>query len=273
MAVSKNSTVKKIPAKNIAGVRSNREKFLRVLVVLLVLLAAGGAVLFGVFGLKRLLFTGNARFNLRSIEVLSGGYWQERSGELAGRLGIRLGDNLFRLRPGELRRRLEAIPSIESGEVIRVLPDTLQLKVVERIPRAVLGSVWSPWVIDETALVMPRNESMNVSTPLPVIFFRTTGTLAAGMELEMLRPALELIMLTVRSFPDITIKAVSMRHPQKLEFYMSYRDQKSCKVLMPHDGDFTFLLEALQSAIIQAAQRGDSRGNFDLRYDGYVIIN
>ena len=44
-------------------------------------------------------------------------------------------------------------------------------------------------------------------------------------------------------------------------------------VIIPaHNRNFAFLLSTLQSAIIHAERRGDTRGTFDLSFDGNVII-
>lgn len=273
MTAANTSGVKKVPGRNIANVRSDREKFLRALFVLLLLLGAAGIAFFGVYGARRFLFSGNDRFRLREIEVRSGGYWQDKAPQLAARIGIHPGENLFRIDPGELRRRLLAIPGIEESEVLRILPDTLHLRVIERVPRAVLGNPRSEWVVDETGAVIPRLESMSASVPLPVILGISTSGVKAGMVLETLRPALELIMLTVRSFPDISIIAVNVRNPERLEFFMRFRGQKSCKVILPvRNQNFTYLLSALQSAIIYAERQGDTRGTFDLSFGRNVII-
>ena len=273
MTAANTSGAKKVPVRNIANVRSDREKFLRALFVLLLLLGAAGIAFFGIYGARRFLFSGNDRFRLREIEVRSGGYWQDKAPQLAARIGIHPGENLFRIDPGELRRRLLAIPGIEESEVLRILPDTLHLRVIERVPRAVLGNPRSEWVVDETGAVIPRLESMSASVPLPVILGISTSGVKAGMVLETLRPALELIMLTVRSFPDISIIAVNVRNPERLEFFMRFRGQKSCKVILPvRNQNFTYLLSALQSAIIYAERQGDTRGTFDLSFGRNVII-
>ena len=273
MTAANTSGAKKVPVRNIANVRSDREKFLRALFVLLLLLGAAGIAFFGIYGARRFLFSGNDRFRLREIEVRSGGYWQDKAPQLAARIGVHPGDNLFLLDPGELRRRLLAIPGVENSEVFRILPHTLRLRVIERVPRAVLSNPRSEWVVDETGAVIPRLESMSATVPLPVILGISTTGVKAGMVLESLRPALELIMLTVRSFPDISIIAVNVRNPERLEFFMRFRGQKSCKVILPvRHQNFTYLLSALQSAIIYAERQGDTRGTFDLSFGRNVII-
>ena len=97
MTAANTSGVKKVPGRNIANVRSDREKFLRALFVLLLLLGLAGVAFFGVYGARRFLFSGNDRFRLREIEVRSGGYWQDKAPQLAARIGIHPGENLFRL--------------------------------------------------------------------------------------------------------------------------------------------------------------------------------
>ena len=259
MTAANTSGAKKVPVRNIANVRSDREKFLRALFVLLLLLGAAGIAFFGIYGARRFLFSGND--------------WQDKAPQLAARIGVHPGDNLFLLDPGELRRRLLAIPGVENSEVFRILPDTLRLRVIERVPRAVLSNPRSEWVVDETGAVIPRLESMSATVPLPVILGISTTGVKAGMVLESLRPALELIMLTVRSFPDISIIAVNVRNPERLEFFMRFRGQKSCKVILPvRHQNFTYLLSALQSAIIYAERQGDTRGTFDLSFGRNVII-
>ena len=232
------------------------------------------ALIFGLVALRRVLFTSNPRFLLREVSVQSEGYWRDRAPALGSRLGIHLGDNLFSINPGELRRRLAAIPNVEHCEVTRILPDTLHLRIVERIPRAILSNPGGRFVVDEDAVVIPRRESMADSLPqLPVIFGFRSRTVEPGQKLEELAPALELIMQTALNFPDIRIMAVDMRNPGKTTISMRFRDQKVCRALIPaKDRNVNMLLTALQSAILHAERRGDTRGIFDLSFDGNVII-
>ena len=264
----------KLPVKNAANVRSDSDKLLRALIALFLLMAVAAALIFGLIALNRVFFTSNPRFLLREVSVQSEGYWRDRASALSSRLGIHLGDNLFTIDPGELRRRLAAIPNVEHCEVTRVLPDTLHLRIVERIPRAILSSPGGRFVVDENAVVIPRRESMADSLPqLPVIFGFQSRTIEPGQKLEELAPALELIMQATLNFPDIRIMAVDMRKPGKTTISMRFRDQKVCRAMIPtKDRDVNMLLTALQSAILHAERRGDTRGIFDLSFDGNVII-
>ena len=264
----------KLPVKNAANVRSDSDKLLRALIALFLLMAVAAALIFGLIALNRVFFTSNPRFLLREVSVQSEGDGRDGASALASRLGFHLGDNRFAIDPGELRRRLAAIPNVEHCEVTRVLPDTLHLRIVERIPRAILSSPGGRFVVDENAVVIPRRESMADSLPqLPVIFGFQSRTIEPGQKLEELAPALELIMQATLNFPDIRIMAVDMRKPGKTTISMRFRDQKVCRAMIPtKDRDVNMLLTALQSAILHAERRGDTRGIFDLSFDGNVII-
>jgi len=274
MAGKKFPEPKKFPIKNAANVRSDSEKLLRALIVLFLLMGAAAAVVFGLIGLRRALFTSNPRFELRRIEVLSEGYWRDQSDRLGSRIGVHLGDNLFRLDPGALRRRLTAIPNVEHGEVTRILPDTLKLRVVERIPRAVLVNPLGRWVVDEEGVIIPRSESMLSGRSLPVILGVSDRNLEGGMKAVTLRPALDIIMQVARNFRDIEIRALYMQGHDKVNMIMRFRGQKMCQAVIPVDNgrNIGLLLTALQSAILHAERRGDRRGIFDLSFDGNVII-
>lgn len=265
---------KKLPVRNTANVRSDSEKLLRALIVLFVLMGVAAALAFGLVALRRVLFTSNPRFQLREIVVQSEGYWQERSAQLASRLGVHTGDNLFSLDPGALRRQLAAIPNVQDCEVTRILPDTLKLRVVERIPRAVLTSPGGRWVVDEEGVVIPRAESMLAGRQLPVFLGVSDRNLEGGMRAEKLRPALDIIMQVARNFRDFEIRAIHMQGGDKINMIMRFRGQKMCQALIPVGGNrnIGLLLTALQSAIIHAERRGDKRGIFDLSFDGNVII-
>ncbi len=244
------------------------------LIVLAVLAALGIAALMGA---KHLLFTGNNRFVLRNFELKSkaAGYWSGKSEELARRLGLRLGeDNLFDLNPGEIRRKILAIPTVESCEISRIMPDTLVVNLIERIPRASLYNPRSEFVIDADGMVINRFEAMQIPTMLPVFSgFKSEQQPEAGKKFEAALPALALLMSTIRNYPDISVIYVNMARPDKLEFSMRYRNQKLYRVTIPADSaKIGYLLSMLQSAIISAQRNGDERSTLDLSFDGSVIL-
>ena len=243
------------------------------LLVFFVLIA--GALVFLTFFMRRALFTANSHFELRSLELLDGAYWKgpEKEQELCRRIGIAPGINLFALDYRQLRKRIEAIPCIEHGEVMRILPDRIRIKVSERIPRAVLFSPAGKFVVDENAVVIPAGECAAQGN-LPVITsIPGRKTFRQGERLASLDPALELIMMTVRNFPDINIVCVMPSNEDKLDFYMRYRAGKVYRVTIPlRNRGLPSLLCVLQTAIIHAHHRQLNVSGFNLLFDGRVVL-
>ena len=157
---------------------------------------------------------------------------------------------------------------------MRILPDRLRIKVSERIPRAVLFSPGGKFVVDENAVVIPVGECA-AQKDLPVITSSPgRKTFRQGERLASLDPALELIMMTVRNFPDINIVCVMPSNEDKLDFFMRYRTDKLYRVTLPlRNRGLPYLLSALQTAIINAHWKRLNVSGFDLRFDGRVVLN
>lgn len=257
--------------------RSDKEKLLRVILVVFCTIAVTVLLIFSLFGLKRLLFTRNPRLTLREVVTDTVGFWENREKMLADRLGLKTGDNLFDVDIRKTRQKLMSVPNVESCEVIRVLPDQIMLKITERIPRAILQNPRSPWVVDENGIVIPRRESICAlqQMSLPILLGIPQEKIKSGSRCEDLKPALDLIMLTVRNFPDIEVRVIEdADNLEKLKFHIRYRQSKTCTVTMPvcNENDMNFLLLALQSAILQSEHLRDSSRYFDLSFDGRVVI-
>ncbi len=254
----------------------HRRKLWRALLLLLVLGLLLLALALAISGARRGLFTSNPRLTLRQIRisVQRDGYWNGKENKLCERIGLAPGINLFAIDYAALRRKLLAVPNIEEAEIIPELPDAVELRLLERVPRAMLGVPGSPWVVDERGVVMPRLESMAAAWPrMPVITGLSTLPLRNGAVAENALPALELIMTALRGFPDIDIRSVSVADPDSLDFWMRYQNQKNCRVIIPRrNRGLSFLLSALQSAIIDAWRHRDPRSCFILSYTGQVLI-
>ena len=254
--------------------RGEREKLLRVLLAIVGVILAIAALFFALFGLRKVLFTGNPRLVLRNVAVETNGYWENKEKILAPRLNLTPGENLFAINIRKVRQELQKIPNVESCEVVRVLPDQIKLKIVERVPRAVLKNPRSPWVVDENGMVIPRHESLCMLQKnfLPVLH-TDVKDITPGQPVEELKPALDLIMLAVRSYPDIQIISVENPGNRKyLRFHMRYRRRKVCAVKMPVRNNMAFLLSALQSAILESESKGLPGRSFDLSYEGSVVV-
>lgn len=253
--------------------RKDRQKLIRVVLFLLgsaVIITAG---FFSFQSTYRALFSKNQHFIIRNIEVRSSGWWNGQSKLIAEKLGMVVGrDNLFSYDLRDLKALLISnISNIEDITVSRKLPDTLQISIVERIPRAFLISSRSQWVVDEKCVVMQKQCCNNINNDMPVILgLDIRGGVKDGMEITEIGAALDMIMLSIRNFPEIKISAISVRNQEQLTCILTFRE-KQYKVFIPRK-KMMFMLSVLRSAIIQIQARGDSRTVLDLNYNGNVIL-
>ena len=249
----------------------------RLIVLLLVtpLILIGGAAL-GCHALNRLWFTDNRHLVLRHVSVSSSGYWSGRGDELAARLHLQPGTAMFRIDPAEVRTKLEKIPCIAKARVYRELPDTLRIELTERVPRAIVGMRNSPFVIDEDGMLMLRRESMaSEKMELPVIAKIPLKDCHLGKLLPSAAPALKLIMLMLHDFPSYNVESVEVIDDSSMNCYLYYRGDKSVcyRVIVPaKHPDMAMLLRALEAAIIDVKRNGSRQYNFNLTYDGQVVI-
>lgn len=252
-----------------------RTKRIRALIfVVLFFVALSVVVLFFIWS-RSFLFNRNRRLALREVRVTSSGYWNNRNRQLAAIARLKMGTNLFDIDLKKLREQIKSIPSIEDVRITRILPDTLAIDVSERLPRALLNYSNSHWVIDENAVVMARSQSMAVELKqLPVITGVPQSGISGGRIMAELKPALELIVSILGDFPNMRVLLVSVSTPEYLDFYIRYCNGKTYRVIMPVQNSGTaFMLGQLESAIIQAAQQGETRTTYNLSFDGQVVIN
>ena len=167
----------------------------------------------GAFALNRLVYE-NESFSVKQLDYRTDGIITVD--QLRKWAGVRLGDNLLKLDLLRIKRDIELAPRVRAASVERYLPDTLQVRVAERVPMA---QVWA-WQrdgagetdydcvrlqLDETGHVMTPIAGHSVVVPedqaewsLPVVSGIDLGklkTLAPGRPagLPKLRAALGLI--------------------------------------------------------------------------------
>lgn len=263
MAVKKKSVKDKKEKKENKTTGPGRKIFFFVSLLLLVLAVVAAFVLL-LLQIPKVLLTQNPRFTLRRIEVNSSGFWQNNGQMLAQRIGIAPGDAFFDINVGEVRRKIMQIQNVDSCEVQLIVPDTMVINLTERVPRAILVNRNSNIVIDEFGKLFKKSESTAVKHNLPLIY---------GLCGFPMKPALNLIMTVIRDFNDINIQSISVAHEDHLKVDLIYRDMKKCHVLLPTDvEDYKFLLQTLQSAIINTSGYDNAVKNFDLRNSGQVIL-
>lgn len=230
----------------------------------------------GIYFAGNWFFYQNRHFTFRIFDLRENGpgYWGNKHTLLAKRIGLNINqDNLWKIDPARLRAKVLKIPSISSCEVRRILPDTLQVTISERIPRAAIENPSSPRVLAADGTVLNRYESLAMPGALPVITgFGMTKAPAAGSKCPAADNALKLLNECLRNYPDITIIYVNIAQKDRMECFLRYRNRRTYRAILPADGRFDYLLSALQSTIIDVLKNNDPRSTFDLSYRGQVVI-
>mgnify|MGYP003586434478 CR=1 FL=1 len=155
--------------------RSERMHRFGAIVLLLVVLAGGTAALWwGTRAVGRTLFSGNDRFVLRYLDISSDG--RLRPEHIREYAHLEEGMNLFAADLAKVRRDLESVPVVGSVELERRLPDTLVVRVRERVPAARLDAavLAYPMAVDREGVVLGPS---SVTPHLPSI----TGLRGRGL--------------------------------------------------------------------------------------------
>jgi len=141
----------------------------------------------------RVLFTENRQFAIRHFDLKSDGRLKPR--HLREYANLREGLNLFGVDIGQIRNNLESVPLISSVEVRRQLPDTLKIRVSERVALARLvcdGGL--PLAVDREGYVLGPSYP---ASAMPKLYGILAPELKPGSYIrdEDIRDAIELLDL------------------------------------------------------------------------------
>ena len=207
-----------------------KQKFARIIIVLLIICVSVVAVGFACRGVSQILFSKNEHFVLRRVKLI--GMKSSRCNALIKYLKLNLySDNLFDIDIAEIRKKIEKISYIKSARIYRVLPDTLKIEITQRVPIAYLFRYGAKLVIDEDAVVMNKKNCMKLKYPLPVIKGFKYKRLALGEKLPGLTQAINLIKLTTYEFQKLKISSISFKNTNKITFVM-IKKRRAYKVFM-----------------------------------------
>ena len=239
MARRKNSRKLYVRKKGSTETAARRGALVFGMLLLVVLLV--GALCFLFLGARDFFFAGNPLFTVKKVVMLSDG--QLSSARLKENAKVKPGDNLFGVDFDELRDNL-SFPQVESVEIRRILPDTLFVRVTERVALAQVKWKWmaTPYLVDRNGVAMAGK-----SETLPII---------EGEKIEQPRPG-EVIANEGIQF---VIKILAERdqllaeYDEKLSEYQPNSDQY--KIYLP--------TRNLIADMIQFKR-------FNLRYPDYII--
>lgn len=276
MATTRKS--KSSAAANDPALRQKKKKLIRGIILLAMLLIVIAGCVLGIYWLKNRMFEDNKRFILRHANIVSSGYWGKdvtTAKRLLNKLDLHIGkSNLFDLKPDKLRQELRSIPNVEDAQVWTVLPDTLEIRIEERTPRAFIGRPRSPRVVDANCVVMNTNECFGVHDKLPVINGGVHTSMNSGEVHTALRPALHLIMAAQR-YKNFSVAAVNLSQADNLVILIDYRRGSTSRryhVTMPR-GNYPEWLDILQSAIEDSLRRNDTRNRVNLTFKNQVVMS
>jgi len=249
------------------GSSKEKQKFLRIITALIIICLTVIVIGFTFIGVSRALFTKNDHLIMRRIEL--NGMSPGRKESLLKYLNLTLNkDNLFSIDIAAIRKKLEKISYVKSASVYRILPDTIKIDVIQRIPIAYLFKYGSQWVVDEDSVTMNRKFCMELKYPLPVIKGLKLRTISVGQKISGLSQALKLIKLTACEFQNFKISSISLEDPKKITFVM-IKDKRAYKVLIPRD-NIRNMLKAVHNAFVKK-QIGGSR-TIDLTYKNKIYL-
>jgi len=253
----------------------NRKTRIWTAVIAILLFLFGSALLIWVLYAE--MFTENPRFLIRHVRVSSQeyGFWKGRKDLVCDILQLKEGStNMFSLNPLKLRRRLlEREPSIQSVRIIRELPDTLYVNIVERTPVALVNGFHSRLVVDSKTILMQKNRCMDISSTLPVIFgIPDVSSYPPGSAVHRYRAAVNLIMLIRTSYPDLRVGVISVKQKGQLEYTVYYKDNPYFyRVVMP-DRELSKNLQVLSTTLEEMRKNNNPRRNINLLFRNQVII-
>ena len=244
-----------------------KQKFLRIFLVLLIICFSLVALAFACWGAYRVMFTKNERFVMRRIKLE--GLESKRTDALIKYLKLKLyKDNLFDIDIAAIRRKIEKISYIKNASVCRVLPDTLKINVTQRVPIAYLFRYGAKWVIDEDAVIMNKKYCMKFKYSLPVITGFKYRRLKSGEKIPGLKQAIDLIKLTTYEFQKFKICSIILKDTKKITFVM-IKKRRAYKILIPHE-KMNNMLHVLRKALQK--KQGKYKSTIDLTYDNQVIF-
>lgn len=224
---------------------------------------------------SRSLFPQNDHFIIRNVDVRSGGWWNGKEAEVSKLLGIKTGStNLFAVNLRQISEKLASQPSIDKVTVSRILPDVIQVNIVERIPRAFLYNSNSQWIVDSGGIVMESKSCVNLRRNLPVItgFKVDNPPLTPGQDMPQLKQALDMIMTVVKKYPEIKIIKVSLSTPREIQmsFLASSADVPLCAIFPRSKIDEK--MAVLRDTLRQRRATNNPAVTIDLRFEDQVIL-
>jgi hypothetical protein len=247
-------------------------------------------IAWGVLSVLPRWFEDNPRMVMRRIELTSRNrmsdrsYWNNHKNELIRRLELYGAPSLWASDSGELRRKLEdpkLFSSIQHARVYKELPDTLRIEITERTPVAFIRD--SSLVVDESCMLIKRRETMVADRrkwreEVPDISGITPKE-TPGVQDMRLAPAVALIKeVDNKNGADIRMKIIEIVLQPPERMICRFRcgsagpEYRAVFPIRHYEKKLGIQVLALRTALIRLREEGLDRRDFDLSFDGQVVI-
>lgn len=182
-----------------------------------------GLLAFAWLGIRALIqwqFNGNDRYNVRIVEVDTGGVMTRE--EALGMTGIHEGVNIFSLNLEAAQRALASVPRVKDARVERMLPDKVVIDIDPRKPVAWIAprdtgqdpsAMETSRLVDREGVMMKPEGFDPAYTRLPVIYGVPTEQWKPGdhVELREMQAAIDLFDLAAaRANPSVDLRAADV---------------------------------------------------------------
>lgn len=221
------------------------------------------------------LFDINDHFILRRVVVRSGGWWKTKSKEISEIMKVKKGKtNLFAIDLPEKRKILETEPSIEKATISRILPDTLSIDIMERIPKAFLHYRSNRLLVDESGMVMSSESCISVDKYLPVItgFRSKKEELLPGKKLHQVKKGLKLLELAKKELPDVMFLRINLSNPKYYNCEIYLPKIKKKYTLYISYKDLGYKIEKLHKLLNKTPRTEPNATIIDMRYEGQAVV-
>jgi len=239
------------------------------------ILAVCAALSAGVWLIFLALFQNNPNLTLDKVIVRSRGWWRGRSAEVAKIARLSPGsENIFAVDLAEVRRLVEAEPSVKSATVSRILPNILAVDIVERAPRAFIHFRGNAKVVDDDCIVMTTDSCIDVSPTLPVVtgFRAGKDDLLPGKAVLAVKPALTLLDKLRESVPDLDVRRVALSNPAYFYLRARYPGIRDEFDLYLDRAKPAGKIAKLEKILKNVAKLRPNAKVVDVRYDGQAVV-
>lgn len=221
------------------------------------------------------MFPENPRFTLTRLELKTNpaGFWAGKEERIAGILQLNIGkDNLFKLDMSKLAKRLTDRSGIAAAGVRRVLPDTLQIEIRERIPRALLNGERSAFVVDEECTLMTKFECMDLRESLPVILgVSGLENFQMGAPIMKLEEVMAYLNLARTTWGNIRFEKIILRNDCLICAVRYKNTFGPYRVTLPRQ-NAKVKMQELVTALERVIQTRSTKRDIDLRYENRTIL-